>query len=132
MSNRSINVGGSAIGSILNTGDNATIEQSHNQIHSQMNLQAGDVDINQELAALRKLVSELQTQDKGKIERALTDVEEEIAKPEPDKNEIQSDIERVMGYVKKTDEYATVISKWTLHLTPIAIWLGQHADKFHF
>ena len=129
MSNRSINAGGSIIGGVQNTGDNISVTQSHNQIHNDMKMQAADVDIQQEVAALRELVGQLQTQDRGKIERALADVEEEIAKPDPDKEEVEGAIERAMGYAKKANDYGEIMGKLAATFTPIAVWLGMNADK---
>ena len=125
MSNRSINVGGSITNSTANTGDNVLIHQAN----SQTNLQAADVDIRQEINTLREVLRQLQTQDQGKIERAFTDIEEEFAKPEPDKGEVEGAIERVMGYAKKANDYGEIMGKLTTTFTPIAVWLGMNADK---
>ncbi len=118
-------MGGNVTNSPLSTGDNAFIQQ-----FNQTSLQAEDVNIQQEVAGLREILSQLQTPDQGKIDRALTDVEEETDKTEPDKSEVEKSIERAMDYAKKADGYAEVMEKLAVRLLPIAIWLGLNADKF--
>lgn len=118
-------MGGNVTNSPLSTGDNAFIQQ-----FNQTSLQAEDVNIQQEVAGLREILSQLQTPDQGKIGRALTDVEEEAAKSEPDKSEVEKSIERAMDHAKKADGYIEVMEKLAVRLMPIAIWLGLNADKF--
>lgn len=125
MNNRNITVGGNVTNSTLSTGNNAFIQQ-----FNQTSLQAEDVNIQQEVAGLREILSQLQTPDQGKIDRALTDAEEETAKSEPDKSEVEKSIERAMNHAKKADGYVEVMEKLAVRLMPIAVWLGLNADKF--
>ena len=96
-------------GSSIVTGDHNTVSTRMKQIALPP---ADQVDVKMELAALRAALAELkEVPDRGKFDRAIEDAAEEIAKPEPDKEEVGGALERVVKYAKAADDF------------------GEHAEK---
>lgn len=125
-SNRSVSIGGDATGNVIQTGDRNTASV---QLTQTTLPPAETVDVQAELAALRRILSELQGPDQGKMERALDDAEEEIAKREPDRDEIGSALDRALTYAKKAEGFATTIEKLQGHVTSAVSWLGENWHK---
>lgn len=82
-----------------------------------------------ELAELRELFKALHAPDQGKIDRALTDAEEEAAKPEPNRDEIGSALERALGYAKKASDFGEQAEKIAPRVKALASWLGVNWHK---
>ncbi len=123
---KSIKIGGSNYGGVLNTGDHV----SNLSAPTQNSIQQSDVDILQELQGLREILTGLQSDAQAKIGRALDDAEEDAAKPDADKKEVQSAIERALNHAKKAVDFTEVIEKLATRLTPIAVWLGLNSHHF--
>ncbi|MEH2248919.1 CHAT domain-containing protein [Nostoc sp.] len=119
--NRSVSVGGSVTGSAITTGDhNITSVQ-----YQPVSLPApSSVDMREELNALREILVNLSSSDLRKIDNAVADAEEELNKPQPDKNEVGKALERAFDYAKKAEGFASVIEKLKPHLTKTVAWLG--------
>ena len=120
---RSISIGGNAVGSVLVTGD-------HNTVHSKVTLpSAEDVDLRAELDAIRQLLAalDLSPKDRRKVDNALDEADDEAAEDEPDRASVGKAIERVfetVDQVGKLDKLATTLRP---HLERVAAWLGTHA-----
>lgn len=82
-----------------------------------------------ELAELRELLASLDTPDRGKIERALADAEEEAAKPDPDRDEVGSALDRALGYARKASDFGEQIEKVAPKVKALASWLGTNWHK---
>lgn len=123
---RSASIGRDAIGSIIQTGDyNAASVQLQ-----QVNLpQPESVNIQAELAALKAVLSPLETPDRRKIENAIVDAEEELKKPEPDKDEVGQALERALNYATTANGFAEAIDKLRPHVEKTAGWLGENWHK---
>jgi hypothetical protein len=89
----------------------------------------GDVQPERELAELRVLLSAFETPEKGKLDRALQDAEEEAKKPEPDKDEIGSALERAIRYAKSASDFGEQAEKLARPLGALASWLGANWHK---
>ncbi|AUI68027.1 leucine-rich repeat domain-containing protein [Beggiatoa leptomitoformis] len=118
--NRSINVSGN--GNVV--GDNATIY--HTETHNTLN-QGMQAD----LKSLREILLKIELgEDKAKVEKLLTTAENEVKKPEPDKEEVGSALDRVFKLVKKSGK---LIGAVRTDLVPIAKnvgeWLGEHGGE---
>lgn len=114
------------IGSQVITGDKNTATMKNVKV----SLPPQDtVDIKAELSALRDLLASLNAPDQGKLDRALQDAEEEAQKPEPDKDEIGSAIERAVKYAKGASEFAENAEKLAPRLAAVASWLGSNGLK---
>lgn len=122
-SDRSIQIGGHAAGNVLQTGD----ENTASVRYQRATLPPPErVDIRAELAALRELLTQLDSQDHRKIDNALGEAEDEVAKPQPDKDEVGKALGRALDYAQKTQGFAKAIETLTPHVVSVASWLGSH------
>src|SRR5215472_13318649 len=96
-------------GSSVVTGDHNTVTTTMRQVAAPP---AEQVDVKAELAALREALAGLKkVPDRGKLDRAVEDVVDETAKPQPNKDEVGGALERVAKYAKAADDF------------------GEHAEK---
>ena len=124
--NRSVSIGGSVTGSAIQTGDYDTANINYQQV----SLPAPEsVDIQAEFTALREIITKLETSDSRKIENAFEDAQEEIKKPQPDKDEVGEALNRALKYAKKAEGFASVVEKLQPHLTKTTAWLGDNWHK---
>jgi uncharacterized membrane protein len=117
--NRSVQAG-SIVGSNVVTGDQNTITST---IHVALP-PAGTVDPKAELAALRQALAGLQTPERGKLDRALQDAEEEAAKRAPDKTEISGALQRAVKAAKGANDFAGQVETLAPRIAALASWLG--------
>ncbi|MCP4402886.1 MAG: hypothetical protein GY801_36990 [bacterium] len=79
-----------------------------------------------ELKAIREALAQIQSPDKRKIENALSDAEEEINKPQPDKDEVGQALDRALNYAKKAEDFSGVMQTLKPHIANAAAWLGSN------
>jgi hypothetical protein len=84
------------------------------------------VDVRAELAALREALSKLNPPERGKLDRAVQDAEEEAAKPEPDKEEVAGAVGRIVRYAKAADDFSEHSEKLLPRVLALGSWLGTH------
>ncbi|WP_199324854.1 hypothetical protein [Phormidium sp. FACHB-1136] len=121
--NRSIQIGGSVTGSAVVTGDGNTVSVQFNQA----NLPAPEtVNIQAELQALRDLLTQL---DDPIVAGVAKKLEQEAAKPEPDKSVIAKTLETGLAYAQDLVGFGEAIDKLRPHVEATASWLGQHGHK---
>jgi hypothetical protein len=118
--NRSVHAGGNITGASIVTGDYNTVTAT---VHVALPPPAS-VDPKAELAALRELLAKLQTPDRGKLDRAFDDAEEEAAKPDPDKSEIGGALQRVLKAAKGANDFAGQVETLAPRVAALASWLG--------
>ncbi|MBB1492699.1 hypothetical protein H5395_14395 [Paracoccus sp. MC1854] len=120
---RSVHVGRDMTGSQVITGDHnqATMSGTKVTLPSPDTVQPAI-----ELAELRELLASLDTPDRGKIERALADAEEEATKPDPDRDEVGSAVDRALGYAKKASDFGDQIENVAPKVKALASWLGTN------
>ena len=87
------------------------------------------VDIHQEIASLKNILGELGQQERCKIDNALADVEDELARPEPDHDEIGQALERALGYAERAGDLAEHAGKIAPHVKNVVGWLGDNWHK---
>ena len=110
-------------GSSIVTGDHNTVSTRV----SQHELPPPEtVNIGVELAALRELLSNLKVPDRGKLDRAMQDVTEEIAKPEPNKEDVAGAVGRVVKYAKAADDFGEHAERLMPRIAAVGSWLGTH------
>jgi hypothetical protein len=124
--NRSISIGRDVIGSLIQTGDNNIASVQFQQAALP---EPESVNIQTELAALKAVLSRLDTPDRRKIENAISDAEEELKKPDPDKDEVGQALDRALNYATKANGFAEAIDKLRPHVEKAAGWLGQNWHK---
>lgn len=83
--NRSVSVGGSVTGSAIVTGDSNTVSVQYQQAALPS---PESVDMAAELKALKEALANLQTPDRRKIDNGLDEAEDELKKPQLDKDEV--------------------------------------------
>jgi CHAT domain len=121
--NRSVSIGGSVTGSAIQTGDSNIANINFQQV----SLPApATVNIEAEINALREILAKLETSDRRKIDNAFADAQEELNKPQPDKDEVGDSLNRALKYAKKAEGFASAIAKLQPHLTKITAWLGAN------
>jgi hypothetical protein len=121
--NRSVSIGGNVTGSAVVTWDDNTVSVQFNQA----NLPAPEtVNIQAELQALRDLLAQL---DDPIVAGVAQKLEQEAAKPEPDKSIIAKTLETGLTYAKDLADFSDTIDKLRPHVEATASWLGQHGHK---
>ncbi len=70
----------------------------------------------------------LESSDRRKIDNAFADAQEELNKPQPDKDEVGDALNRALKYAKKAGGFANAIAQLQPHLAKITAWLG---DNWH-
>ncbi len=119
-------VKGNITGAAINTGDNSVVEA--NVRVEGTTSPAADIDLVEELAALRKLLLDLDpaldTPNALEMERALQEAEKEAAAEEPDKDEIGRAIKRWFEYAKIANNFIEHAEKILQRLAILAAWAG--------
>lgn len=125
-SNRSVSVGGDASGNVIQTGDNnvASLQFAQTTLPP-----PESVDIRSELEALREMLAQLQSADGKKIDRAIEDAQDEIAKSEPNRDEVGDALERALNYARKTERFAETAASLKDHVVNVVSWLGDNWHK---
>ena len=125
-SDHSIHIGGNARGNVIQTGDNNTTAFTYQTVSLPP---AESVDIRNELAALKTILTELETPERKKIVNAFSDAEAELEKAEPDKSEIGKALERALDYGGKLEKFSSLSNKLKPHVVNAAGWLGEYGAK---
>lgn len=123
---RSVSVGGSVTGSVIQTGDQNTASLQCQQASLPP---ADDVDIHIELASLKDLLATLETTDRRKIDNAIADAEDELQKPQPDKDEAGQALDRALSYAQKSQGFVESIDKLRPHVEKATACLGANWYK---
>lgn len=124
--NRSVSIGGSVTGSAIQTGDYDTANINFQQVSLP---KPETVNIQAEINTLREIIEKLESSDRRKIENAFEDAQEEIKKPQPDKDEVGEALNRALKYAKKAEGFASVVEKLQPHLSKTTAWLGDNWHK---
>ena len=125
--NRSVAVGNDVIGGVIVTGDSNSAKVNYQKT---TNLPAPEtINIQAEINALREIIEKLETSDRPKIDNAFEDAQEELNKPQPDKDEVGDALNRALKYAKKAEGFAGAIEKLQPHLSKITDWLGDNWHK---
>lgn len=121
-----VNISGSASGNIFQAGDQNTASIQFEQVTLGS---PDDVDMITELKAIREALAQVQSPDKRKIDNAISDAEEELKKPQPDKDEVGQALDRALNYAKKAEDFAGVMQALKPHIANAATWLGSNWHK---
>ncbi len=123
---RSVSIGGDAVANVIQTGDGNVATLTYQKV---VLPPPESVDIAAELQALEQILARLATPDQRKIANAVADAKEEIAKPNPDKNEVGKALERALDYAKKGNEFSGIVEQLAPRIANAAAWLGQNWYK---
>jgi len=83
------------------------------------------VDINAVFRSLGELLQTLETPEKNKIVNAMKDIDDELSRREPDKEEIGGALQRALKYAKKAANFAENLDELKTHVVNAAAWLGE-------
>ncbi len=83
-------------------------------------------EVKVELAELRKLLETLASPDQKKINNAVEEAEDELKKPEPDRDEVGKALDRALEYSQKAEKFKTIIDKLRPHVLTLSGWLGTN------
>jgi hypothetical protein len=130
LDNKSIGVGRDATGAVLVTGDNdrisATLQATVTKITPPP---ASTVKIDQELNQIRAVLERIGGENAGKIGRALDYAAEEANRPNPNKDEVGSALDRALAYAKASAGFAEEVSQLAPHVENAVSWLGANWQK---
>ncbi len=85
--------------------------------------------MNAVMGALAEILTQLESPDRRKIVNAVDDAQEELKKPNPDKDEVGQALDRALGYAEKANGFAEAMDKLRPHVEKAASWLGEHWYK---
>lgn len=122
-SDRSVQIGGSVAGSSVVTGDGNTVSVQFQQASLP---EPETVDIQAELQALRAILAGFDDPIANGVAQKL---EQEAAKPEPDKSVVAKTLETGLAYAKDLAGFGDAIDQLRPHVEATAGWLGQHGHK---
>jgi succinate dehydrogenase/fumarate reductase flavoprotein subunit len=126
MSKSSVSIGGSVSQSAVVAGDRNEVRLTREV--TSVALRVIDAErLTQTLREIRALLERLDTENRGKILRALADVEEEAKKPKPDNEEVARALERVVKYAKTAHDIGEVVVELKQPLSIMADWVGKTA-----
>jgi hypothetical protein len=91
------------------TGDNNRVSTSMRQVSLPA---AAEVDVRTELAALRRVLAGLKVPERGKLDRAMEEAAEEVAKPHPDREELGGALGRALRYARRRRTSAGMRRGW--------------------
>jgi len=118
---RNSNIIGNVSGGVIQTGDHSSAALTVQQAGST----AQNINIREEVAAIRQLLRSLISPDHKKIARAFEDIEDELNKAVPDRNEIGESLERALRVARKAENFSTITGSLTSHLQALCSWLGS-------
>ena len=119
--NSSIRVGGNVTGSSLVSGHYNTVTTTYTKTTLPP---AESVDIKGEMAALKRLLRELNTEDGPVIDGALTEAEHHLKKANPDKDKVGGAVQRALEYAKAAGDFADKAAKLAPVVRGVSGWLG--------
>ena len=117
---RSVNIGGSVAGSVIQTGDGNSASVSYETLPP-----AASVDPRKALQELSALIAQTNGPDAKRSSRAIHDAETEMLESEPDKAEVASSIARAITYAKRTIDVGVYAAKLVPLAHQLAGWVGQ-------
>ena len=86
-------------------------------------------DVKAELDKLSDVFLKLQSPNQSKIKRAFEDIQEELQKSYPDKDEVGQALERAIKYAQGANDFSVSTDKFYFHLQKVTNWLGEGWDK---
>ena len=123
---RSVSVGGNAIGNVIITGDQNVVTANIERVTLSP---PETVNIAAEIQALREVLAGLDAPDARKIQNAFSDVDDELAKDQPDRDEVGLALERALGYAKKAEGFADKVESLAPRVMKAVSWLGENWHK---
>jgi hypothetical protein len=122
-----VRIGRDAVGNVITTGDHNLVEAHVTATkHEAPVADPATVDVAKEPAAIRALLTSLQSEHAKKIGRALDDADEEAGKASAgSKDELGKALDRALTYAKSASAFATAATKLGPPLKNLVAWLGD-------
>ncbi|TMQ04475.1 MAG: hypothetical protein E6J90_23735 [Deltaproteobacteria bacterium] len=124
---RNVSIGRDAVGNVITTGDHNVVEAHVTATKREARVaDPATVDVIKELAAIRALLTSLESEHAKKIDRALDDAGEEAGKKTAgSKDELGKALDRALTYAKSASAFAATAAKLGPHLQNVVAWLGD-------
>jgi hypothetical protein len=123
---RSVRIGGNAVGNVITTGDHNAVEAHVAATHAGSPIDPVTVDVAEEIAAIREILRALTSEHEKKIGRALDDADEEASKQAgADRNELGNALDRALRLAKSAAGFAETAAKLVPHVHNAVAWLGD-------
>jgi hypothetical protein len=121
-----VSIGRDAIGNVIALGDHSVVEAHVTATKREAPVvDAATVNVAKELAAIRALLTSLDSEHAKKISRALDDADDEAGKKAAgSKDELGKALDRALTYAKSASGFATTAAKVGPHLQNLVAWLG--------
>ena len=75
------------------------------------------------------MLAGLDTPNARQIRNAFEDVDDELAKPKPNKDEVGQALERALGYAEKVEGFADKVESLAPRVVNAVSWLGENWHK---
>ena len=121
--NRSVSIGGDAIGNAVVTGDGNTVSVQFQQASLP---EPSSVDISETLQVLQEILAGM---DDPVIAGVAQKLSTEAEKTAPDKNVIATTLETGLTYAKTLSGFSDSIEKLRPPVEAVVAWLGKHGHK---
>jgi hypothetical protein len=124
---RGVQIGRDAVGNVITTSDHNVVEAHVTATNHEAPLvDPAIVEVAKELAAIRALLTSLESEHAKKIGRALDDADDEAGKKTAgNKDELGKALDRALSYAKSASAFATTAAKLGPHLKNVVAWLGD-------
>lgn len=122
-----VSIEGDAVGNVNVAGDHNRVEAHVTATKREAaTADPSTVDVAKELATIRALLTNLQSEHAKKIDRALDDADDEAGKTTAgSKDELGKALDRALTYAKSASAFATAATKLGPHLQNLVAWLGD-------
>src|SRR5262249_33579391 len=121
---RNVTIGGNAIANVIIAGDSNVVS------YEQAALPPPEtVDARGELQAIERALASLRTEDTPRIERAMQDAKDEVARPAPRKDVVGESLERALTIARQADTFKQFVEKLRPHVTNVTSWLGSNWNR---
>jgi hypothetical protein len=124
---RNVSTGRDAVRKVIVAGDKNLVEAHVTATkHEAAFVDPATVDMAKELAAIRALLTGLESEHANKIGRALDDADEEADKKTGvNKEELGRALDRALAYATSATAFTTAATKLAPHLRVAVAWLGS-------
>jgi len=117
-----VTVGGDAKGNAFVQGDDNTVTVRYREV---VLPPAEQVDIRQELEALRDILSRVQSDNSRRIDSRLEEAIDEAGRDDPNKDDIGAALEGALKYAQRANEFSEVAEELIPRITQVCGWLGK-------
>ena len=116
------------VGNIGGTNNNVE-DNTFTQTNTTITQSSSEVDIKAAIAAINKILRNIESPDQLKIDNALTEINHELEKTEPDKNDIGQAMQRILKGAKQAPIFVKYVEQLKPHVFNVLAWCGDTASN---